>query len=361
MEPAPSTPQGSSSSPSLPQTEMRRVLFSLVVAAWLVMGSPAALADPPGPTDYQSAITSIEPPVAGITLSIVGGDSFVVLDVASGHEVFVIGYRGEQYLRFDSDGSVAVNTRSPSHYLNNDRFGAAVVPAEADAAAEPVWVPVADDGSYAWHDHRTHWMNTLPPPGLGPGDQVAEGVVPLVVDGVEVDVTVQSYWLSGPSRVPVFGGIAIGLVAAVAIGRHGRRAAAVLAALATGALFIGSVAFWSVPGETGPAWSLWALPATSLLAALAATGSGGPGRWRVRLYRNRAMLQLTAALELVAWSWLHRQWLWRAIIPTAAPFWLDRMVAAATMAGALGAVVTVVMAAAGASGGVTEPRRGPRR
>jgi len=337
---------------------MRGLVFSLIVVAWVVTGSPAALADPPGPTDYQSEIASTEPPVAGIQLQIIGGDSFVVLSVAPGYEVLVVGYRGEPYLRFDADGSVAVNMRSPSHYLNNDRFGTAVVPAEADATADPLWSMVAYEGSYAWHDHRTHWMNSLPPPGLGPGDQVAEGVVPLIVNGAEVEVTVQSYWLPGPSRVPVIAGIALGLLAAVAAWRRSSRVAAILVGLAAVALILGGIAYRSVPAETAPAWSLWVLPATSLLAALATIGPAGAGGRRGLLARNRAILQLTAALELLAWALLHWQWLWRAIIPTAAPFWLDRLGAAAVLAGG-SATALIVLVGAAVPGGLTA-RRGPR-
>ena len=49
-------------------------------------------------------------------------------------------------------------------------------------------------------------------------------------------------------------------------------------------------------------------------------------------------LVLLAALELAVWVWLRRDAAFRAIIPTDAPFWLDRGVLAAT------AVVAVVAA-----------------
>ena len=41
-------------------------------------------------------------------------------------------------------------------------------------------------------------------------------------------------------------------------------------------------------------------------------------------------LVLLAALELAVWVWLRRDGAFRAIIPTDAPFWLDRGVMAAT-------------------------------
>jgi hypothetical protein len=332
---------------------MRRLLFSLVVATWLAVGTPAAWADPPGPTDYQSEITAIDPAVTGISLRIVGGDSFVVLDVAPEHEVDVVGYFGEPYLRFGANGSVAVNTRSPSRYLNEDRFGATAVPGDADAAAAPLWDAVASSGSYAWHDHRTHWMNPMSPPGLGPGDQVAEGVIPLVVDGVAVDVTVKSFWMPVPSRLPVFVGFAAGFLILLLVVRRNRISLG-LVALSLAVLVVGLIAFWSMPAETAPAWSLWALPATSLIAAVAAAASGRGEDRTGRLGRYRPVLQLTAALELVGWSILHRQWLWRAIIPTQAPFWVDRLVAATAMVAAAGIAVSILYGVARA------PSRAPR-
>ena len=192
---------------------MRRSSYLAVLTAlWILGTTGVATADPPGPTDYLSEVVEIDPMVAGIEVGIVGGDSFIVLEVAPGISVDVVGYSGEPYLRFLPDGTVEENQLAPSKYLNEDRYAAGDIPAKADAAAEPEWVVVAEDGTYAWHDHRTHWMNEIPPPGRGPGDQVAEGVVPLFVDGVEVDITVASVWQDPPSSLPVVLGLTGGLL-----------------------------------------------------------------------------------------------------------------------------------------------------
>ena len=74
-------------------------------------------------------------------------------------------------------------------------------------------------------------------------------------------------------------------------------------------------------------WLLPAVAAGSLLVALVL------GR-RLVSYA----LVLLAALELAVWVWLRRDGAFRAIIPTDAPFWLDRGVMAAT------AVVAVLVA-----------------
>ena len=142
----------------------------------VLLGS-TALADPPGPTDYQSEMRSaVAPPTASDRdVGIVGGDSFFQLRPSSpGTEVIVVGYQGEDALWFRPDGTVWENRNSPSTYLNADRLGGAGIPANATADAEPDWRQVASDGNFSWHDHRAHWMQEARPFGLGPGDQILE-------------------------------------------------------------------------------------------------------------------------------------------------------------------------------------------
>ena len=81
---------------------------------------------------------------------------------------------------------------------------------------------------------------------------------------------------------------------------------------------------------------------TSLLLAAAVVfrrNSGG------LVDRQQNILLLVAALELGAWGVIHWSWLWPAIIPTVAPFWLDRFVAAAVLVGSIGSAAAVVAAA----------------
>ena len=98
----------------------RRSSLVAVAIGVLAALAPAgvALADPAGPTDYGSQITSIEPPAPEIDVEIVGGDSFLRLIVEPGNEVVVTGYAQEPYLHFDPAGVVTENQRSPATYLN---------------------------------------------------------------------------------------------------------------------------------------------------------------------------------------------------------------------------------------------------
>ena len=306
---------------------------------WMLAGAAIAAADPPGPTDYLSSVTEIEPNVPGIDVEVVGGDSFVVLTVERGVTVEVIGYSGEPYLRFSADGTVEENRLSPSRYLNRDRYAAVAIPDEADAGAVPDWVVVAGDGSFAWHDHRTHWMASIRPPGKGPGDEIAEGVIPLIVDGVAVDVTVASVWQPPPSGVPVVFGVTIGLLAAfVALRLRGRVIAVILISAAVSAATVGIAAYASVPAETGPPWVQWALPATAL--ALTAIGLVSGQRLTAGSYRT---LQILGATELVIWGVRRWDWLRASILPSRLPFWIDRFIGAAVLVCACGVVGAVLL------------------
>ena len=80
--------------------------------------------------------------------------------------------------------------------------------------------------------------------------------------------------------------------------------------------------FPSLPAETGPLLVWWLLPAVAAASLLLALVLGR----RLVSYA----LVLLAALELGVWVCLRRDGAFRALIPTDAPFWLDRGVMAAT-------------------------------
>lgn len=339
----------------------------IAVATVLLVPSPAS-ADPAGPTDFQTSIIKIEPPVSQLTFEVIGGDSFIELQAEPGIEVIVIGYRGEPYLRFDPSGTVYQNERSPSRWLNDDRYGESVIPPEADPNAEPEWVEVASDGSYAWHDHRTHWMNRSKPLGVEVGDTVLEAVVPLLVDGQEVAVHVDSKLLASPSPLAVIVGVLAGIVfggivlflASGSLLRVGLIVAAALAAV------FGVWAVVSVPSETVPSPLLWMLPTIAIIAAVVAlawsirrgaSGEKADGGPLVGAALFIPALTAIAGLELVIWGWVRREAMIRALIPSDAPGPLDR----AVIAGAAVVGVVTIVAAIRTIFASTGPRPAPQR
>ena len=88
--------------------------FALVLTVLLGDGvvRPAAAEAPAG--DMESIVTSIEPATPGAEVRVLGGDESLRLDVHDGHEVVVLGYVGEPYLRIDPRGEVWENQRSPA-------------------------------------------------------------------------------------------------------------------------------------------------------------------------------------------------------------------------------------------------------
>lgn len=301
---------------------------SMLAMMVLVIAQPAA-ADAPGPTDYLTEVTEIEPSGAGFEIDIIGGDSFVRLAADQGRTIEVIGYQGEPYLRFEPDGTVEINQTAPSTYTSEDRFGVVEIPATAFIGAVPRWEVVATDGVYAWHDHRAHWMNPQPPPAAQPGDQILEGVIPLIVDGAEVDVTVISVWQQPASRLPLLVGALAGL-GGLALAWKRSEAAMLSAGLVAFAL--GSVAFFSVPLETAPSWMLWALPILSVAFLLVGRG---------RLLASSVLL-LSGAV-LIGWVGLRRAWLTAAILPTAIPVAVDQAVTVLVAVVAVGLAARAVL------------------
>lgn len=218
-----------------------RWLVAIGLAGLLsVLTAGPAAADPPGPTNYRAEVVGIDPPTDAVEAEVLGGDSFLRLTVAEGHEALLRGYDGEeQYLRFAPDGEVHVNLRAEAHYQNQSRYspGAADRPAEVGADVPPQWELVSTTGSYAWHDHRIHWMSptTLPFRAIdsgGEGQQVDPSLgepqpttvwsepIPLTVDGQQVGIVGQVTYLPDASPVPAVVAALLVLVGVVWLGRR---------------------------------------------------------------------------------------------------------------------------------------------
>ena len=246
----------------------------------LLAGAGPAAADPPRPTDYRSTVTAITPAADGVRAEVVGGDAFLELRVDEGHEVVVAGYEGEPYLRFRADGTVERNARSEATYLNDDRQGDVDLPAGADNEAEPEWETVADGGTYAWHDHRIHWMGGSRPPGAEPGDVVQSWTVPLSVDGAATEVSGELVLVARVSPLPW---IALGIAGAAAVVVLGRRRplvpAVAVTVAAAGALVVGWAEFSVAPTGSGANPLLVAVPLVGLVAAGLGVAFRGRGGW----------------------------------------------------------------------------------
>jgi hypothetical protein len=213
---------------------LRLWVAAVVAAALFGVAVPAALAHQGNP-NFRSQIRSLTPAVNGIDVRVVNLDDSLELVNRSGRTVIVEGYRGEPYVRIDGDGTVAVNRRSPSYYLNDDRYAEGVsVPASATPRASPAWQTVDRTGRFTWHDHRIHWMAHTVPPQVkdeGKGTKVFDWMVPLSVGGQPARLAGTLVWVGRPDGgFPVAAGIALGAavlggVLLVAVVRRRRRGA----------------------------------------------------------------------------------------------------------------------------------------
>jgi hypothetical protein len=174
------------------------------VSSWAHKGSP----------HYRSTVRSIDPPVAGLDVQVLNYDDRLLLVNKTGGPVEVRGYGDEPYIRIGSDGAVEVNRRSPSYYLNLERFGDAPIPRDARENAPPKWQLVDKTGRFEWHDHRIHYMSKNLPNQVtdkGKRTKIFDWKIPVDARGRHVQVKGDLYW------VPTTGGLPRGALIALAV------------------------------------------------------------------------------------------------------------------------------------------------
>ena len=184
-----------------------RTSQSLMVCAlgvvFVVLGASPASAHGRGSdaTNFTSVITAT-PEVDGLQWQVLNGDEYLELRNATDTEVLVPGYTGEPYLRIGPEG-VFRNLNSAATYLNEDRFGQTAVPPDIGEQSDPEWEHISQGSTYAWHDHRIHWMAQADPPAVAanPGtvQMVNAWTVPVEIDGASLEIAGDLIWVPGQS------------------------------------------------------------------------------------------------------------------------------------------------------------------
>src|SRR6476620_11261615 len=160
----------------------------------------------PRPSNYRSTVTKVEPPAPGVSVRIIDLGAKTELTNRTNTDVVVLGYEGEPYLRIGPDG-VFENVHSAATYINRTRQGGSVPEGvDTSPALAPEWRKLSDGNSWAWHDHRAHYMGTGLPPVVqnSPGTfhHISVGEVKFVHNGVTSTAFVALDWVPGPSSWP---------------------------------------------------------------------------------------------------------------------------------------------------------------
>ncbi|SBT37046.1 hypothetical protein [Micromonospora narathiwatensis] len=353
------------------------LVVTAALAALLALATPAAAhgADAPDGTDYRAEVTAIGPARPGLTARMVEAGARLELTNRTGRDVEVMGYSGEPYLRI-GPGGVYENTRSPATYLNRTIAGDTQLPPEADPAAPPEWRRVADGPSAQWHDQRTLWLESTPPPRVSADptrqQRIRDWVVPLRAGDQTIEVRGTLDWLPPPDAYPwwvaaTLGFLVIGAAGLVpggtAPGVRALRAVGALLALggaATVTFTVGRVLDAGAEGVGGVLLGLLGAQVWTLLTGLGAVAAGGyalarRGAADFTLALAGACLTLFAGLGNLAV-------LSRSVVPVAGPAVLARVTVVLVLASGAGAVAAGVLRlhTAARLARATPPPRRPR-
>jgi hypothetical protein len=306
----------------------------------VAMAAPAA-ADPARPTNARSEVLSVTPAQSAVRVDVVGGDAFLRLRVDRGHVVIVQGYEKEPYLRFNADGTIDENHRSPAVYLNKSRYSGAARPTDADAKATPAWVHLASGGEYTWHDHRIHFMGPHQPKGTSGWD------VAISVDNVPVVVHGQFSSVTAPTSTPWWALTVVLFVAVAVFARRLRDRMIVVAAAIAPALWVTLAQAGVLPSQAGgtrPSLATAAIAVGLLVVGLALRSA------------QRSMVA-GAGGALAVWGFIRRDVLNHAVLLSGLPTWVERLAVSAALGVGVAVLVSVAAELAGFSI-PTLPRRG---
>ena len=209
----------------------RRTLAAAALCA-LAAAAPALAHE--GNPNYESLVRGVTPALDGFRVDVLNGDDRLEVVNRGDATVTIEGYNDEPYLRIAPDGTVSVNTRSPAHYLNQDRFSGAPVPDSADPEAEPRWRVVARTGRHEFHDHRMHWMARRDPEQVtdrSARTKIFDWSVPVRAEGRTGAITGTLFWRGDSEATPAgayvgFGAVVLLGLALVVVVRRRRRGGA---------------------------------------------------------------------------------------------------------------------------------------
>jgi hypothetical protein len=139
-------------------------------------------------TDYLARAAPLGTLRRALSLSIYKTDRAVRLTVRPGHDVTVVGYLGEPFIRIADGGGVFVNDSSPT------AGAAGLLKHPEQTSGSPRWAVESSHRTVVWH--------TAGLKGLPPGLNRARWRVPLIVDGQRTALTGEIWRVPAPSLWP---------------------------------------------------------------------------------------------------------------------------------------------------------------
>ncbi len=259
------------------------VLAASVTAAMVATAGPAAAHGLGGlqPTNYETRVLRVSPRPSGLTIEVVDVGTRLRVTNTAAHDVVVLGYDDEPYLRVGPRGAFE-NTRSPAVTLNRSTTATGALPPSADSDAPPRWRRVSSGHSVSWHDHRAHWMASEDPPSVrrDPDRRHRVQTWKVTLDTPDGAVTARGdvVWVPGPSPWPL-AALAVAAAAGVFVLTRTRRW------------------WWSMVGALG---ALVGLEALHLAGAWGASAAGTGTRVSDNVYSIAGVLVGAAALVWLA-------------------------------------------------------------
>jgi hypothetical protein len=307
----------------------------------LVLGAAPAGAHSVGGVDasnYRTRVRAVTPNVDGIAVRAVDLGDRLQLSNTTEHDVIVVGYDEEPYLRVGPRG-VFENQRSPATFLNRSRRNPAPAPASADPEAPPEWRRISDGSTVRWHDHRAHWMGDRDPPIVerARGDEhlIQRFEIPLQTNGETLRVRGDVWWIPGPSPWPWIA-VAVGLAVAVVIGARSRWSASIVGGALAVALLcavVHAVGAWDASTASTAQRASDALPTVAAIAL----GIAALVLLARRGMRAAAPLLVFAGLFLgIAIGLADLSALVKSQLPTTLSFGLDRLTIVVALGGGFG-------------------------
>jgi hypothetical protein len=192
------------------------------------------------PTNYRTTVAAVTPATRGVVVRSVDLGNRLELQNDTSHDVIVLGYDGEPYLRVGPRGTFE-NVHSPAVYLNRaTNTLPQKLPAAADANAAPAWRKISSSSTARWHDHRAHWMGTSVPPVVardrGSSHLIQQFTIHLRTDGRSLSARGAVLWEPGPSPWPWVGFALALIIGGVLVARSRRWAR--YTAIALGVLIV---------------------------------------------------------------------------------------------------------------------------